>query len=53
MARDPDVLRLVRGIFVRAVQSFYARRARNQGHTGGRTGAVVCVQRLGHRNGTC
>ena len=46
MARDPDVLRLVRGIFVRAVQSFYARRARDLGHAGGRTGTVVCVQRF-------
>ncbi len=46
MARDPAVLRLCRGIFVRAVQSFYARRARDEGHPDGRTGSVVCVQRF-------
>jgi hypothetical protein len=46
MARDPAVLRLCRGIFVRAVQSFYARRARDEGTPEGRTGAVVCVQRF-------
>ncbi len=45
LARDPALCRLVRGIFVRAVQSFYRRRARDQGRPGGRCGAVVCTQR--------
>ncbi|MCP5040804.1 MAG: hypothetical protein GY944_07220 [bacterium] len=45
LARHPDLCREVRGIFVRAVSSFYARRARDQGIHGGRCGAVVQVQR--------
>ena len=46
IARHPDLNRLVRGIFVRAVQSFYQRRARDHGRPGGRGGAVVCTQRF-------
>ena len=46
IARHPDLNRLVRGIFVRAVQSFYQRRARDVGLPGGRGGAVVCTQRF-------
>jgi hypothetical protein len=45
LAREPDLCREVRGIFVRAVQSFYVRRARDAGLAGGRCGAVVCTQR--------
>ena len=46
LVRDPALLRLARGIFVRAVQSFYTRRAKAEGHPNGRAGAVVCVQRF-------
>ncbi|MCP5067272.1 MAG: transposase [bacterium] len=46
LARHPDLCREVRGIFVRAVQSFYRRRAATQGHPNGRSGAVVQVQRF-------
>ncbi len=46
MVRDAELLKLVRGIFVRAVQSFYVRRASAEGHPAGRTGVVVCVQRF-------
>jgi hypothetical protein len=45
LARDPELCREVRGIFVRAVQSFYVHRARDQGLAGGRCGAVVHTQR--------
>lgn len=44
LARDPALCRLVRRVFVHAVQSFYQRRARDRGIPGGRTGAVVCTQ---------
>ncbi len=46
MARDPRLCARVRGIFVRAVWSFYQRRARDAGDRGGRAGAVVCTQRF-------
>ena len=46
MVRDPALCRLVRGIFVRAVLSFYRRRARDAGQPDGRSGAVVCTQRF-------
>ena len=45
LARDPMLCREVRGIFIRAVQSFYCRRARDQGLPSGRCGAVVYTQR--------
>ena len=46
IARHPDLNRLVRGVFVRAVQSFYKRRARDLGTPDRRCGAVVCTQRF-------
>ena len=46
LARHPALCREVRGIFVRAVHSFYSRRAKTQGHPGGRSGSVVQVQRF-------
>ena len=46
LARRPVLCREVRGIFVRAVHSFYARRARAEGHRSGRSGSVVQVQRF-------
>ena len=45
-ARDPKLCREVRGVFIRAVQSFYARRARDEGVPLGRCGAVVYTQRF-------
>ena len=44
LVRNPKLACEVRGIFVRAVQSFYARRARDQGVPGGRCGSVVYTQ---------
>ncbi len=44
LVRDSALCRLVRRVFVHAVQSFYQRRARDRGVPGGRTGAVVCTQ---------
>ena len=41
----PDLIRLVRGILMRAVMSFYARRARAEAPRG-RSGVVVYVQRF-------
>ncbi|MCP5069371.1 MAG: transposase, partial [bacterium] len=46
LIRDAELCQLVRGVFIRAVQSFYIRRARDQGHPDGRCGAVVCTQRF-------
>jgi len=46
LARHPDLCREVRGIFARAVQSFYCRRARAEGDVGGRCGSVVQIQRF-------
>ena len=46
LARHPALCREVRGIFVRAVHSFYSRRAKAQGHPGGRSGSIVQVQRF-------
>jgi len=46
LARHPDLCREVRGIFVRAVHSFYSRRARDAGRPGGRCGSIVHVQRF-------
>lgn len=46
LARHPTLCREVRGIFVRAVHSFYSRRAKAQGHASGRCGSVVQVQRF-------
>ena len=45
LARHPDLCREVRGIFARAVHSFYVRRARSEGHGSGRCGSVVQIQR--------
>ena len=45
LARHPKLCREVRGIFARSVQSFYSRRARAEGHAGGRCGSVVQIQR--------
>ena len=39
LARHADLCREVRGIFARAVQSFYSRRAKVEGHAGGRCGS--------------
>ena len=46
LARHPDLCREVRGIFARAVHSFYSRRAKARGLSGGRSGSVVHVQRF-------
>jgi hypothetical protein len=46
LARHPRLCREVRGVFARAVQSFYVRRAAALGSPGGRCGAVVQVQRF-------
>jgi len=46
LARHPALCRDVRGIFARAVHSFYSRRANAQDHPGGRSGSVVQVQRF-------
>ena len=46
LARYPVLCREVRGIFARAVHSFYSRRAKAQGHPGGRSGSVLQVQRF-------
>ena len=46
LVRHPDLCREVRGMFVRAVQSFYVRRSRDQGNPGGRCGSVVYTQRF-------
>ncbi|MHC5066598.1 MAG: transposase, partial [Planctomycetota bacterium] len=46
LVRHPRLCKQVRGIFVRAVQSFYSRRARDQGRPGGRCGSVVYTQRF-------
>jgi Transposase zinc-binding domain len=46
VARDAKLCREVRGIFIRAVQSFYCRRARDAGLPQGRCGAVVYTQRF-------
>ena len=45
LARHPDLAWEVRGIFARAVHSFYVRRARSEGHGSGRCGSVVQIQR--------
>ncbi|MDP6503254.1 MAG: hypothetical protein QF886_06545, partial [Planctomycetota bacterium] len=44
---DPSLCRDVRKIFLRAVFSFYARKASTIGIEGGRTGAVNQIQRFG------
>ncbi len=46
LSRYPDLGREVRGIFTRAVQSFYIRRAKAEGFPDGRCGAVIQVQRF-------
>ncbi len=46
LVRHPDLCKEVRGIFARAVQSFYSRRAKARGIGGGRCGAVVQTQRF-------
>ena len=46
LVRNPKLACEVRGIFIRAVQSFYVRRARDQGVPSGRCGAVVYTQRF-------
>jgi hypothetical protein len=46
LARHPDLCREVRGIFARAVQSFYTRRAKLAGYSSGRCGSVVQIQRF-------
>ncbi len=46
LARCPDLAREARGIFARCVQSFYSRRAREQGVASGRCGSIVHVQRF-------
>jgi hypothetical protein len=45
LARRPELCRELRGIFARAVPSFYGRRAEVEGHVGGRCGSVVQIQR--------
>ncbi len=45
LARHPDLAWEVRGIFARAVHSFYVRRATSEGHGSGRCGSVVQIQR--------
>jgi hypothetical protein len=45
-ARHSDLCREARGIFARAVQSFYCRRARDEGIALGRCGSVVHTQRF-------
>ena len=45
-AYDPTLCRAVRAIFVRAVSSFYRRRARDRGIDGARTGCVAFTQRF-------
>ena len=45
-AYEPELCRGVRRIFVRAVFSHFRRRAREKGVEGGRSGAVVFVQRF-------
>jgi hypothetical protein len=47
LAYDPKLCCAVRRIFVRGVLGFLERRAREQGHSGSRSGAVVFVQRFG------
>jgi len=44
LVRNPKLACEVRGIFIRAVQSFYVRRARDQGLPSGRCGSVVYTQ---------
>jgi len=46
LVRNPKLACEVRGIFIRAVQSFYCRRARDHGIPSGRCGAVVYTQRF-------
>ena len=47
LAYDPRLCCAVRRIFVRSVLGFLERRAREQGHIGARSGAVIFVQRFG------
>ena len=47
IAFDPKLQSEVRGVFMRAVQSWIKRRMRDFGFPGGRTGGVACVQRFG------
>ncbi|MCP3960714.1 MAG: hypothetical protein GY719_22955, partial [bacterium] len=46
IAFDPKLQSEVRGVFMRAVQSWIKRRMRDLGFPGGRTGGVACVQRF-------
>ncbi|MCB9870140.1 MAG: transposase [Planctomycetes bacterium] len=46
LARHPDLCREVRGIFARAIHSFYIRRAKAAGRPDGRCGSVIQVQRF-------
>ena len=47
LAYDPKLCCAVRRIFVRSVLAFLESQARQQGHIGARSGAVVFVQRFG------
>ena len=47
LAYDPKLCCAVRRIFVRSVLGFLERRAREHGHIGARSGAVIFVQRFG------
>ena len=47
LAYDPKLCCAVRRIFVRSVLGFLERQAREQGHSGARSGAVIFVQRFG------